>query len=70
LKGDFDLIRSRLEARKNHYMKAGLLESQFAALEEPRDAVVVDVAQPPDALANQVLGELKIVPKRAAGFDQ
>jgi gluconokinase len=25
LKGDFDLIRQRLEARKNHYMKAGLL---------------------------------------------
>ena len=70
LKGDFDLIRSRLESRKNHYMKAGLLESQFAALEEPRDAIVVDVAQPPDALANQVLSELKIVPKRTAGLDQ
>ena len=70
LKGDFDLIRSRLESRKNHYMKAGLLESQFAALEEPRDAIVVDVAQTPDVLANQVIGQLKIVPKRTAGMDQ
>jgi gluconokinase len=33
-----------LQARAGHYMKAGMLESQLAALEEPRDAVVVDVS--------------------------
>jgi gluconokinase len=70
LKGDFDLIRARLESRKNHYMKAGLLESQFAALEEPRDAVVVDVVETPDAIANRILSQLKIIPNRTAGLDQ
>jgi gluconokinase len=70
LKGDFDLIRHRLEARKNHYMKAGLLESQFATLEEPRDAIVVDVVQSPDAIADRILGQLKIEPIRTTGPDQ
>ena len=59
LKGDFDLIRRRIEARKNHYMKAGLLESQYAALEEPRDAIVVDVSAEPDAIAESILRRLQ-----------
>ncbi|HEX4984528.1 MAG TPA: gluconokinase [Burkholderiales bacterium] len=59
LRGGFDLIRQRLEARKNHYMKAGLLESQFAALEEPRDAIVVDVGSTPDGIAETILRELR-----------
>ena len=67
LKGEFDLIRGRLEARKNHYMKAGLLESQFAALEEPRDAVVVSVIETPDAIADRILRDLKIDPIRTTG---
>jgi len=39
LKGDFELIKQRIDARKGHYMTAKLLESQFAALELPRDAI-------------------------------
>ncbi len=50
LKGSFELIRSRLAARKNHFMPAGLLESQFAALEEPRDAIVLDISKPASEL--------------------
>ena len=44
LKGDFDLIRSRLGERRHRYMPASLLESQFAALEPPAQAIVVDVS--------------------------
>jgi gluconokinase len=44
LKGDFDLIQSRLAQRRHRYMPASLLESQFAALEAPRQAITVDVA--------------------------
>jgi len=43
LKGDFDLIRSRLEQRRHRYMPSSLLESQFAALEPPGQAITVDV---------------------------
>jgi gluconokinase len=69
LKGDYDLIRTRLEARKNHYMKAGLLESQFAALQEPRDAIVADVAADPDSIADFVLSQLKVSLPRKTGSE-
>lgn len=35
LKGDMELIRSRLAQRQHHFMPAALLESQFQTLEEP-----------------------------------
>lgn len=43
LKGTLELIRSRLAGRRHRYMPASLLESQFAALEPPRNAIVVDL---------------------------
>lgn len=43
LKGDQDTIAARLAARAHRYMPPGLLASQFATLEEPTDAIVVDV---------------------------
>jgi len=39
-------------------MTAKLLESQFAALELPRDAIVVDVGAQPKNLAAQVYAAL------------
>jgi len=50
LKGTFEQVQSRLEKRKGHYMSVGLLKSQFETLEEPADAVVVEVASAPEAL--------------------
>ncbi len=44
LKGSYDLIRSRMEQRVNHYMKPSMLKSQFEALEEPHNAITVDVS--------------------------
>jgi gluconokinase len=38
LKGDPDTLAERLAKRSGHYMKAGMLESQLAALEEPSPA--------------------------------
>jgi gluconokinase len=46
LKGNYELVRSRLLAREGHYMRENLLQSQFDALEEPGDAVVLDVGMP------------------------
>jgi gluconokinase len=62
LKGDFDLIESRLMARKGHYMKAGLLKSQFAALEEPEGALVMDIGDEPERIAARLLKALNLVP--------
>lgn len=62
LKGSADLIRARMEHRRGHFMKAGMLESQFEALEEPDDAIVVDVAEPVDANIERVLHALRRLP--------
>ena len=67
LKGRFELIRQRLEARKGHYMKAGLLESQFAALEEPRDALSFGIEGSPDSIADAILRRLQESPARKTG---
>jgi len=44
LKGDYDLIYRRMKDRKGHFMGAAMLKSQFDTLQEPSDAVVVDIA--------------------------
>jgi gluconokinase len=46
LKGDAATIEPRLAGRTGHFMPASLLASQFATLEEPADAIVVDLVQP------------------------
>ena len=43
LDGDAATIGPRLAARTQHFMPASLLPSQFAALEVPGDALVVDI---------------------------
>lgn len=59
LNGDIELIRSRLQARKGHYMNPALLQSQFDALEPPRDALNIDIDEGPAALAERVLQGLE-----------
>jgi gluconokinase len=62
LKGSFDLIRSRLAARHEHFMPAALLESQFATLEEPtpdEHPIVVDVGGKPADLAVEIVRRLE-----------
>jgi len=48
LKGSYDLIMARMQARPGHFMKPEMLDSQFATLEEPHDAINVDIASPPE----------------------
>ena len=50
LKGKFDLIQTRLETRKNHFMNSGLLASQFDILEEPKNAIYADISKDENAI--------------------
>jgi gluconokinase len=59
LKGDFELLHGRLSARKDHFFNPALLRSQFDALEEPTDAIVVDIALPPETLVQQATEQLQ-----------
>jgi gluconokinase len=59
LKGDFDLIHSRLAQRRHHYMPASLLESQFAALEPPARAITVDVSADVESCVAAIAARLR-----------
>ena len=54
LKGSYDLTRQRLLSRKDHFMRADLLPSQFATLEEPKGVLTIDVAQDPDVIVEKI----------------
>ena len=60
LSGQKDLIARRLETRQGHYMPASLLDSQFETLEEPCDALNIDIAPEPSAIASAIRRELKL----------
>ncbi len=55
LQGSFQEINDRLRSRKDHFMPAGLLRSQFDTLEIPADAITVSISPPPA----EILQELK-----------
>jgi len=50
LRGSRELLHQRLATRVGHFMKPSMLDSQLDALEEPRDALILDIAQSPQAL--------------------
>jgi len=61
MKGTREQIMSRLAPRQGHYFPAALLDSQFAALEEPdasENALTVIVDRDVDALVDEILRAL------------
>ena len=55
LRADAGLIRQRLAQRPDHFMSATLIESQFAVLEEPSEATVIDANQSVDDALVRIL---------------
>lgn len=55
LKGSFELIQSRMQARSGHYMKPEMLQSQFDALEEPAGALTVSISLKVDEIVDRIL---------------
>lgn len=69
LKGDFELIESRLKARKGHFFKPEMLITQFDTLEAPdtaaeQDVQVLDI-QPP--LEDVIVGAVQIIRQVSGG---
>jgi gluconokinase len=50
LKGDYYLLKRRLQGREGHFMSADLLRSQFEAMEEPDNAWVIEIDRTPEAI--------------------
>ena len=59
LKAEPDLIRSRLECRRGHYMPQGLIESQFRDLEEPTGCMIIDAAAPQGQTVSTIRSQLE-----------
>jgi len=62
LKGDHETIAARIAGRRHRYMPATLLASQFATLEEPPDALVVDVRLPVAAQVEAIAAAFGLEP--------
>lgn len=59
LKGSKELIYKRLLNRSHHYMPPDLLESQFRDLEEPHDALYVQIDQEPQKIVHDIIDHLE-----------
>ncbi len=54
LRSTLEVLRQRLKLRKGHFMTEQLLASQLETLEEPADAVTVDVEHPVDEIVAEI----------------
>jgi gluconokinase len=63
LKGSFEVILARLQARSGHFMPTDLLKSQFDALEEPgadeKDVICVDIDTDVEGVVGRCVAALK-----------
>jgi len=69
LAGSKETIAARLAARHGHFMRASLLDSQFADLDEPaadEPAIRVEIGPPPAEIAEQIIEDLGLA-ERAKG---
>lgn len=58
LSGSFEQIYERMKARKNHFMPSQLLKSQFNILENPVNALQIDINLTPENIVNTIKREL------------
>jgi gluconokinase len=54
LRGSYGVIYERLRARHSHFATEQILGSQFATLEEPQEAITVDVNRAPDRIVEDI----------------
>ena len=54
LRGTYEQIEARLLQRSGHFMSAKMLASQFDILEEPQDAVTIDITHTPQEIISVI----------------
>jgi gluconokinase len=64
LKGSFERISSHIEHRTGHFAGEAILAGQFADLEEPDDAAVLDATATPEENVRVALSKLNLVPQQ------
>ncbi len=58
LNGTYNDILQRMQARKNHFMSAALLTSQFKTLEVPVDALAISITKSPEEIVTFIITKL------------
>ena len=58
LRGSYGCVQSRIQQRTGHFMNSSLLQSQFDTLEEPQNALIIDVSLTPEAIVEEILRQI------------
>jgi len=58
LQGSFELIKERMEERKDHFMPPGLLSSQFADLEIPNNSITINITRRPEEIVDSIISQI------------
>lgn len=58
LRGDYQAVQTRIQQRQGHFMNSDLLRSQFAVLEEPEAALIIDISATPKEIVAKILKSL------------
>jgi gluconokinase len=58
LKGSYELLQQRLKSRHDHFATESILPSQLATLQEPADAVIVDITPAPPVIVDEIRARL------------
>lgn len=62
LKGTTELLQQRLHVRRGHYMTERMLDSQLAALEEPKNGLTIDIGRSPTEIVSEIRAKLALQP--------
>jgi len=58
LRGSLEVIQARLGQRQHAFMATSLLQSQLATLQPSSDSLVVDIAELPEKICQQIIDDL------------
>ena len=59
LKGSYEEMLLHIQGRRGHFAGAAILAGQFADLEEPKDAIMMDVSKTPEEIVAELRLKLK-----------
>ncbi|MEJ6683569.1 MAG: gluconokinase [SAR86 cluster bacterium] len=60
LSGSLEVIQARLGQRQHAFMATSLLQSQLATLQPSSDSLIVDIAELPEKICQQIIDDLAL----------
>jgi gluconokinase len=60
LRGSYEVMRRHIESRHGHFAGEAILAGQFADLEEPKNALILDVSHPPEEQVARIIAKLHL----------